>query len=1257
MALRMDSAVRHSPTHHRTALPKRTSPQEPKTAVSVVLRRLAQEERTTQAKQQQVRKAPTSNNKSPLAAPRRKGAEGGGNGEAFAAGVGAGGGARGTTGAASRNGDVATGRSGGRGSGGGGGGGGIYSVARKRVRVVDPKLGEFVGSFDMSCVALPSLSHFSFSARSLRGTHTIADTAAATPPPPPPPPTGVSQVYHLRCVTPKLTELPDEELWMCPACTAEVTNRQTTKRRRLEDGGRAGSPGPGGGGRCQGSQQDKVPAFHGVKTENDAFRAFVLYKNQVLDIGLYPTAQTAARAYDRKALSLFGDAAVCNFAADEQVEVEGVGADGNTVKGVVRSFHQWRAEMQWGNKKRHLGFFDQLDHASHAYNRAALYMNGPDTALNPTKEGYLPPTPTGAPVRVPRNKLFVQQLPLPLITLAKAEGAATSAQYERRKQQMAGKYHVPLVGCKHQVSYVPPLPPPSRPWAGVTPGTAAPATDAAVDFHKVSETRAISEVSEASEISEVSSELSPPIDAAALSPALETASSVSGTSSAELQATVTVAPAAAPLSNVEDAMDVDVPVPLLPTTDTGGSFFAEVPSEARHAPTASHGSGDAPSPVVPGLVVVTPESPREKAAACSPDFVAAEAVASSPGADTESPLQVVSEVVDSLIGRAVAPAAAVAAMSSNAVSNGVMSEKAKAVPEGGQSLGQRNEASAVRLGIGPEVALAAIAAPDPPAPRVDDARGKTGGVRGGVEHAETAASLLPAIDQEAAEGERGSPSAAGTAGCSTETGNKTISTLSPPDLPRQQPSPSPSPPPSFFPERQLAPVSPNGRSLSSRISANANSVTMQGVIAAEGAASTVQTVESPQPPLPPPPPAASTTTSASPNPVSGRKRKLPSGPQVAGIAGGEGSIEENGNGGFGAGGGVDCTSGFTSPELSFEDVAELVWDPRSGPKPRRDGSRASRGSVERAMWERDSALLERVAPAHAEKAMQVLQMHRHDVERAGHMLMVRHGIPVVGLSSVRTTRNSRAEQQAASNSTTSARAATKKTDAQNVTREEARQAADAFMRHGRNLNAVAEALGWKKNRVVEYYYTVWKFSPAYQVWKTTRHQAGLPGVGGAGQASGGITSGRSASAGLLGGGGLLNATSDGMRWRGSRLRTLKTPSSQVARSARSAAQAWCKRGARAAWNVERTIGSGKEPKERLSLSLLCDQGWSVRVNDVISAGGRKGEVHVEGSAHVENDFPAVAGPWGGTAVDNFSPVADTLQPLGAQIRRLLAAGG
>lgn len=263
--------------------------------------------------------------------------------------------------------------------------------------------------------------------------------------------------------------------------------------------------------------------------------------------------------------------------------------------------------------------------------------------------------------------------------------------------------------------------------------------------------------------------------------------------------------------------------------------------------------------------------------------------------------------------------------------------------------------------------------------------------------------------------------------------------------------------------------------------------------------------------------------------------------------GGAGRSGENGDGRFGAAeGGADGSGGVASPELTFEDVAELVWDPRSGPKPRGvaetkgpDGARANRAAVERAMWERDSVLLERVAPAHAEKAMQVLQMHRHDVERAGHMLTVRHGIQVVGLSSVRTTRNSRAEQQAASNSAitgsslsaglqrrgasasigggvsgggsngggggtgacgvrlpaaeaaaaagaaataaAAVRAAGKKTDAQNVTREEARRAADAFKRYGRNLNGVAKALGWKKSRVVEYYYCVWKFSPGYQV--------------------------------------------------------------------------------------------------------------------------------------------------------------------------------
>ncbi|CBJ48429.1 Chromodomain helicase-DNA-binding protein, putative [Ectocarpus siliculosus] len=225
--------------------------------------------------------------------------------------------------------------------GSGSGSGNASGVSRKRVRVRDEKLGEFA-----VLLAPYEGDHNDICEICDKGGDLLCCDFC-------------NLVYHLCCVTPKLTELPDEDLWMCPACTAEVTSRQIAKRRRLEDGGRSTSPGPGGSGRHHG--QERVRGYQGVKAENDAFRAFVLYKNQTMDIGLFPTAQAAARAYDRKALSLFGDAAVCNFPADEQVEVEGVATDGTTVKGVVRSFHQWRAEMQWGNKKRHLGFFERRE--------------------------------------------------------------------------------------------------------------------------------------------------------------------------------------------------------------------------------------------------------------------------------------------------------------------------------------------------------------------------------------------------------------------------------------------------------------------------------------------------------------------------------------------------------------------------------------------------------------------------------------------------------------------------------------------------------------------------------------------------------------------------------------------------------------------------------------------------------------------------------------------------------------------------------
>lgn len=277
-----------------------------------------------------------------------------------------------------------------------------------------------------------------------------------------------------------------------------------------------------------------------------------------------------------------------------------------------------------------------------------------------------------------------------------------------------------------------------------------------------------------------------------------------------------------------------------------------------------------------------------------------------------------------------------------------------------------------------------------------------------------------------------------------------------------------------------------------------------------------------------------------------RKRKLPLMPNtVAQIGNGfgdrsAGESERTNEANKEGESGKALVNNKTPSDMSLDDVAELLWDPRAGPKPKclytraatiGDGGAdepASRAEVEeRAMWERDSMLLDRVPQAHMEKAMQVLQACRHDAERAAQMLTVRHGIPVVGLGGIRTTRHSRADQPSVpvaqpgflawhgapgmgaggtgvngaagstgnsgganaalgggSQSNTAlhtARFMGRTVDLQGFSREETKAAGDAFMRFGRDLDAVKAALGWKKSRVVEYYYCVWKFSPAYQV--------------------------------------------------------------------------------------------------------------------------------------------------------------------------------
>lgn len=806
------------------------------------------------------------------------------------------------------------------------------------------------------------------------------------------------------------------------------------------------------------------------------------------------------------------------------------------------------------------------------------------------------------------------------------EGANNSAEHVRRRQQMQGKYHTPLVGDNHQVSHLPPLPPPSRPWAGILPGAAAAAAAAAPAAEAKSPSLSPSLGGSAV------------VDAAARATCSKPAAQLPAKLPVELEneqtveaaAAATVSPRPAAAGNATTACpSTAAPGLQHAVCDSEGNCPAAAHDAARCAPSYPLPCAGTPkiefAPCIGGRpeaeragVAVTTESTAAAATGSrhsSPTVVskppaAVCALASTqedcarevdlaiegpvvsggtettqmlggpagkmPGGETspvgQSADAIEVENVNSHAEVAVAiTTSAVPVATPNSVVNQSFEEGGNvAVSTSGSSHGPLQGGSVSCLGpVAAAVAavteklsaVVCMAADKPASSGSQILVAADGGEHKGKLSAEIYTSVSPTVQQSKTAGSKGNGRSSRTSGYSVEGWEGAGSTPALSPAIREPPERS-----SLLkgvPVAVLATSAGRGSSFFPLMPAGATAAAPKGeavVVLPAGALNSASE----------PPPCATISTKMPAalthltSPVAaGRKRKLPMGVLRSGVGGSGGEGGEIGNCGDGRSsfrrGGE--TSGAATlpppppppsppplPELSFEDVAELVWDPRSGPKPRgvaeargRAGTAASKSALERAMWDRDSTLLERVAPAHAEKSMQVLQTCRHDVERAAQMLTVRHGIHVVGLSSVRTTRNKRAEQQAlsaavsrpcsslagtcsgggggsggsvgsasggnGSNGTSfegwqsaavpttvaavpvrAAAAATvasprgcKQTDAQGVTREGAKLAGDAFMRHGRDLNAVQKALGWPKKEVVEYYYCVWKYSPAYQV--------------------------------------------------------------------------------------------------------------------------------------------------------------------------------
>lgn len=703
----------------------------------------------------------------------------------------------------------------------------------------------------------------------------------------------------------------------------------------------------------------------------------------------------------------------------------------------------------------------------------------------------------------------------------KGHGKKPSPEHERRKQQMQGKYHSPLVGYKHQVSSLPPFPASSRPLVLLPPKSAAAAAKTLEKLLSSSDTVLSPKNGKGEGAVSVKLEAKPLVmlqanrdNGASLNVPTVPCAALDGEGYFSCMKVVTEKKSSNSLHDVVERKPPPILVRLLPPPQITCEARPEAITALESQGSRKTINGIASSPahtkdrtvqtvsqsIFNSLAVIEPiVSIADGKGAKLKDWILArsgedsEVVALEKCSDVDAPI---------LVSRPSPAVAQTSGEGGNASSNA----------ENGMLLPRTTCSCPMSVEM-PFVAPTPLDKPVVQSPLGSERIEKRPSENGLL-------ILLPAPQLKMEKAKERSPSPSPLA-AGREHDNLTLVLAT--SIPSRSQSPSLQDPPPTQPT-----ASWGSSSTSRQISASAGSEAEKTISGAAGAALAIQllAVQSH------PPSATATRAFVFPNPVC-RKRTLPS-VMMQSLGGGGGRSQGRNDGSSCV---ESCNDCIPPPDLSFDEVAELVWDPRAGPKPRGmvereypGGKEAYRIALERAMWERDSTLLERVAPAHAEKAMQVLQVHRHDVERAAQMLSVRHGIHVVGLSSVRATRNSRAGQQASSNPSRSSsplaaglpwhgvpvkvscgdgsgggsrptgnvlvkgwepaaassslappKPVSKKADAQGLTREEATLAEKAFFRYGRDIDAVAKELGWKRNRTVEFYYCVWKYTPRYQV--------------------------------------------------------------------------------------------------------------------------------------------------------------------------------
>ncbi|KAK9819767.1 hypothetical protein WJX72_002140 [[Myrmecia] bisecta] len=146
-------------------------------------------------------------------------------------------------------------------------------------------------------------------------------------------------------------------------------------------------------------RRNKASQFRGVCLASGKYISQITVDGKHHYLGVFPTEEDAARAYDRKAIELRGNSAATNFPIEDYMEGgaaanlgeaepsqggQAVGQRGSSsrFRGVTGSQGKWIAQLVADKKYNYLGTFSTEEEAAQAYDKAALVLLGPSAQTN-----------------------------------------------------------------------------------------------------------------------------------------------------------------------------------------------------------------------------------------------------------------------------------------------------------------------------------------------------------------------------------------------------------------------------------------------------------------------------------------------------------------------------------------------------------------------------------------------------------------------------------------------------------------------------------------------------------------------------------------------------------------------------------------------------------------------------------------------------------------------------------------------------------